>query len=460
MGRLDCIASYSYREIIMRESGQAIAEKFLDAAKKHGATAADVMLTQSQDSTAQCRVGKVDIVNSANSVRIGLRALVGQRVSLVSTSDITDESIDHMAATAVEMAKVMPEDPQAGLLEPQQIKQQELDLVDHSSVDFAKLTDMAMAADQAGNSVKGVKSAEDCSATAAKSRTILLNTNGLAHNYESTSFSIVARMVAADDSGMETDYMYSVATHVDDLLPAAEVGQMAGEYAAKRLSAGPSPTGQVPVVLSQRVARGLLQSFAAAISGDSVVKKLSFMKDSMDQKVFNENITIVDDPFKKRGLRSKLVDVEGIVPQKQNIVKNGRLQSWLLDSKSAKKLQLPSTGHAHRGVGSHASPAPTNLTLLPGESSPTDLMSDIKSGVYITSLMGHGINMVSGDYSRGAAGFLIENGQLTRPFSEGTIAGNLRDMFLHSTPANDLCRHEGIDVPTVRIDGMTVAGRV
>jgi PmbA protein len=405
-------------------------------------------------------MGKAEKADQSKRVIFGLRAFVGNSVSLVSTSETSTAAIERMASMAVDMAKVMPEDPNVTLLNPKPANTESLDIVDNKKIDFIELTEIARTTDEAGLAINNVKTSECSSASASKSKTFLINTNGLQYQHESTCFSIVSRMVAENSAGMETDYMYSMATHFDDLLPAAEIGRMAGEYTANKLNAVAAPTGQLPVIFSHRVGRGLLQSFASAISGDAVANKLTFLKDSMGEQIFDSNVTIIDNPFMLRGLRSKHIDVEGIVPKKCSIVEQGKLTSWFLDSRSSRQLKFDSTGHAARSVRTHATPAPTNLQLVPGEITPEDLMSDIKNGVYITSLMGHGVNLINGDYSRGATGFLIENGEITKPFNEGTIAGNLRDMFLTLTPANDLCPHEGIDVPTMRIDGMTVAGRL
>ena len=258
---------------------------------------------------------------------------------------------------------------------------------------------------------------------------------------------------------MERDYDYTGAVYAEDMLSPESLGKNAGQKAVKRLNPRKVKTTQVPIIYDPRVSRGLLGHLTSAINGSSIARGTSFLKDKMKERVFSEDITICDDPHRPRGLRSKPFDGEGVANKKRELVSSGILSTWILDLRSSRQLGLETTGHASRGSGSAPSPSATNVYLQPGLQSPEQLMNDIKDGLYVTELIGMGVNGLTGDYSRGAAGFWIKNGEITYPVSEITIAGNLNDMFLRLSPANDLEFRYGIDAPTIRIEGMTLAGK-
>jgi len=258
---------------------------------------------------------------------------------------------------------------------------------------------------------------------------------------------------------MERDYDYSGAVYAEDLRSPEDIGRTAGEKAVRRLNPKKVETAQVPVVYDSRASRSLISHFAAAVNGSSIARDTSFLKDSMGELVFNEGITLVDDPHRRRGLRSKPFDAEGVANQRREVIQDGRLTTWFLDLRSSRQLGLETTGHAARSTGSPPGPSATNLYIEAGNASPEDLIKDIDSGFYVTELIGFGVNGLTGDYSRGASGFWIENGEIAYPVSEMTIAGNLKDMFLNLTPANDLIFRYGVDAPTLRVDGMTIAGK-
>jgi PmbA protein len=286
----------------------------------------------------------------------------------------------------------------------------------------------------------------------------LAASNGFAGTYVGTGHGVSVAVLAGEGTKMERDYDYSSAVHAGDVEDAATVGRRAGERAVKRLGARKVATCKVPVIYDPRVAGSLLRHLLGAISGPSVARGTSFLKDKLGARVFAPGVTIVDDPHKRRGLRSRPFDGEGVQNRRRTIVADGVLETWILDLASARQLGLETTGHASRGTGGPPGPSPSNLWLEPGPVTPAELMADIDSGFYVTELMGMGVNGITGDYSRGAAGFWIEHGQLAYPVSEVTIAGNLKDMFQHMTAANDLRFRTGVDSPTVRIDGLTVAG--
>jgi len=286
----------------------------------------------------------------------------------------------------------------------------------------------------------------------------LVTSHGFSGSYRGSSFSVSIAAIAGQGTAMERDYDMSNKRYFADLEKAADVGRSAGERAVKRLGAKQMKSGSLPIVFDPRVSRTILGHFSGAITGSSIARGTSFLKDAMDTEVFAPGVQVIDDPFIKRGLASRLFDGEGVGVKKMNIVEDGRLTSWLLNSATARQLGLEVTGHASRGTSSAPGISTSNFYMAPGELSPAELMADIKDGVYVTELIGMGVNPVTGDYSRGAAGFRIENGVLTTPVSEITIAGNLKTMFKHLVPASDLEFRYGSNAPTVRIDGMMIAG--
>jgi PmbA protein len=307
--------------------------------------------------------------------------------------------------------------------------------------------------------VKGVTNSDGASAAWGRSSVAIVASNGFQRSYSSSGSSLSVSVLAGTaDEGMETDYDYSSAVYFADLRAPDDIGKSAGERAVKKLGARKVASQKVPLIFDPRVARGMVGTFLSAINGASVARGTTFLKNAMNTQVFGKGITIIEDPHRHRGLRSKPCDAEGLANAKRNLIDAGMLTTWILDLRSARQLKLAPTGHAARGPGGPPSPSSTNVHLVAGTDTPAALMSDIKSGLYITDLVGQGINMVTGDYSRGAVGFWIENGQLTYPVSEITVAGNLKEMFAQLIPANDLDMRFGIDSPTVRIDGMTVAG--
>jgi PmbA protein len=257
---------------------------------------------------------------------------------------------------------------------------------------------------------------------------------------------------------MERDYDYSSAVYAADLRTPEDVGRSAGERTVRRLGARKMPTGKLSVIFDPRVSGGLLGHLAGAINGGAIARGTSFLKDKLGQQILPKGFTVVDDPHRRRGLRSKPCDGEGLANSRRAIVEDGVLTSWILDLRSARQLGLSSTGHASRGTASPPSPSVTNFYLEPGPVTPDALIADIKEGFYVTELIGMGVNGVTGDYSRGAAGYWIENGKITFPVNEMTIASNLKDMFLTLSAANDLVFRTGIDAPTLRVEGMTLAG--
>ncbi len=335
----------------------------------------------------------------------------------------------------------------------------DLDLLDPELPSVTVLEERAKRAEAAGLAVKGVTKSGGASATAGMGGMVLVTSDGFCGAYLNSAHGVSMTAIAGEGTMMERDYDYASALHGSDLEPPEKVGRVAGERTVERLNPRKVETRRVPVVFDRRVAGTLLGHLAGAINGAAVARKTSFLKDRLGDRLFKPGIGVVDDPLRRRGLRSRPFDAEGIATDRLALVDDGVLMSWLLDSATARELGLASTGHAQRGVSSTPSPGSSNLHLRPGGASPEALMADIGEGFYVTDLIGMGVNQVTGDYSRGASGFWIENGRKSFPVSEVTIAGNLADMFRELTPADDLEFRYGINAPTARVEGLTVAGR-
>lgn len=429
-------------------------------AKRAGADAADALYAEGVSLSHSQRLGKTEKLERAEGRDLDLRVFVGHRQAVAASSDQSPKALAALVERAVAMAKAVPEDPFCGLADPGLLARDvpALDLVDAAEPSPETLIARAKATEEAALAVKGVTNSEGAEAGWSRSRVALATSNGFAGTYETTHHSVGVAVVAGEGLGMERDYDYSTAIHAADLDAPDKVGRHAGERAVRRLGARKAKSAAVPVVYDPRVSGGLVRHLAGAINGVAIARGTSFLKDKLGQSVLPAGMTIVDDPHRKRGLASKPFDGEGVANRRRALVEKGVLTTWLLDSRSARQLGLASTGHAARGTSSPPGPSATNLYLEPGTATPAALMADIKSGLYITELIGMGVNMVTGDYSRGAAGFWIENGTLAHPVNEITVAGNLKDMFLHLSAANDLVFRYGTDAPTLRVDGMTVAG--
>lgn len=430
------------------------------SACKAGADAADAMLIDETSLAVGYRLGKVETLERSESGDMGLRVFVGKKQAMVSATDRRPAALKELVERAVAMAKAAPEDEYCGLADPDQITKEwpKLVLADDNQPTAEELIKQAREAEEAALAVKGVTNSEGGDAGAGKTEVTLAASNGFTGTYRRTSYSISASVLAGDGTAMERDYDYASRVFAGDMPSAASIGKYAAERTVRRLGARKMPTGHYPVVFEPRIAGSLLGQLVGAISGASVARGTSFLKDKLGQSIFPSCITVIDDPFRSGGLRSRPFDAEGILPQKRKIIDKGILTTWLLDCRSARQLKMTSTGHASRSPGGTPSPSISNFYMEAGSQTPTELIRDIKSGFYVTELMGMGVNGVTGDYSQAAAGFWIENGTILFPVSEMTIAGNMRDMFKNLSAANDLEFLRGIDAPTLRIEGMTIAG--
>jgi PmbA protein len=430
------------------------------AARTAGADAADAILVDSVALNVGRRLGRPEQLERTESGEIGLRVLVGKRQAMVSSADRSPKALKATVERAVAMARAVPEDPFAGLADPAEIARAwaDLDLNDPEEPPVESLIEAANRAEAAALAVPGVTNSEGASASWGRSTMTLVASNGFAGSYSGSNHSLSVSVLAGEGTGMERDYDYTTGVFRAALDAPETVGRKAGERAVRRLNPKKGETKALPVVFDPRISGGFLRSLSGAISGASIARGTSFLKDSLGTRIFPESVTIWDEPGRARGLRSRPFDGEGIAATKRAIVENGVLTTWLLDTRSARQLGLTSTGHASRGAASPPSPSPSNLWLTPGALSPEALIGEIEEGFYVTEMMGMGTNLLTGDYSRGAAGFWIRRGKLEHAVSEMTVAGNLKEMFLKMTAANDLVFKTGVDAPTVRIDGMTVAG--
>src|SRR5216684_933027 len=429
-------------------------------ARKAGADAADAVLFEGTSLSHARRLGKTEKLERSESQDLGLRVLIGKRQAMVSSSDRSPGMLAELVERTLAMARAVPEDPFCGLADPEEITREwpALDMLDPTEPSAEALIERARAAEEAALAVDGVTNSEGAEAGWGRSRVALVASNGFAGSYAGSSHGISASVIGGSGTGMERDYDYSSAIFAADLRDPAEIGKSAGERAVKRLGAKKMPTCRCPVVFDPRVARGFISHLLGAITGPAIARGTSFLKDRLGERIFPEAITIIDDPHRQRGLRSKPFDGEGIANRRRAIIDRGVLTTWLLDLRSARQLGLETTGHASRGTASPPSPSATNVWIEPGALSPKALIADIASGLYVTEMMGMGVNGVTGDYSRGAAGFWIDKGEIAFPVSEMTVAGNLKDILARLQAADDLEFKAGADSPTLRVDDLTVAG--
>ncbi|MBP2277416.1 MULTISPECIES: TldD/PmbA family protein [Sphingomonas] len=446
------------------DQGRDRAAAIVSCARAAGADAADAVYAADTSLDISVRLGALEDVGRSESAELGLRVFVGKRSASVSTSDLSDDALTALVDRAIAMAREAPEDAWAGLAPAERLMHGAPPLLDLD--DLAKggsepspeaLRDAARAAEDAARAVAGVTNSEGGSASASRSIWALATSHGFAAAYAATGYGLSASVLAGEGGAMVRDYAYSSARHRRALEAPELIGTRAGERAVARVNPGRLASGPMPVVFDPRVGSSLLGHLTGAISGQAITRKTSFLLEALGTQVFASGVTVLDDPHRPHGLRSRPFDGEGLPVSPTAIIEAGMLERWLLDSASARQLGLEPTGHAARGVSGAPGVSTSNLHMAAGHVPPETLIADITDGVFVTELIGMGVNGVTGDYSRGAAGFRIERGEITGPVAEFTIAGNLKDMFLNLTPANDLEFRYGTNVPTLRIEGMTVA---
>ncbi len=429
-------------------------------ARAAGADAADAVAVESVSLSHACRLGAPEHVERSESADLGLRVFVGQRQAIVSSSDQSADAITELVERAVAMARAVPEDSYIGLAAPELLAGEiaDLDMCDAVEPTAETLVRLTAEAEDSARQVPGITNSEGAEASWSRTVFAMAASNGFAQSYASSRHSLSVSVIAGEGTNMERDYDYATTVHAGDLDDPAQLGLSAGEKAVARLNPRKVETAAVPVVYDPRVSGSILGHLSSAINGASVARGTSFLKDKLGETIFPTAVRIVDDPLRRRGLRSHPFDGEGVGVAKRNIVEDGRLTTWILDLRSSRQLDMTTTGHASRGISSPPSPSASNLYMEPGAVSPENLIADIKSGFYISELIGFGVDGITGDYSRGASGMWIENGELAYPVSEVTIAGNLNDMFANLAAADDLNFRYGTNAPTLRIEGMTVAG--
>ena len=429
-------------------------------ARAAGAEACDALLVESVSLSHAQRLGALERLEREESRELGLRVLIGRRQAIASTTDTAPAALAALVERAVAMARAVPEDLYCGLAEPAELATTipEIDSLDTEEPAPAVLIERARACEEAARAVPGISNSEGAEAGWSRDTIAVAASNGFTGTYGISRHGLAVSVIAGEALEMERDYEFARSVHGADLEDAETVGRRAGERTVKRLGARKPETGRVPVVYDPRVAGSLLRHLSGAINGTAIARDTSFLKDRLGEAVFGPGITVIDDPHRPRGLRSKPFDDEGIGNTRRKVVENGRLTTWVLDLRSARQLGLESTGHADRDADALPSPSVTNFYLEPGALSPKALIGDVEQGFYVLETMGMGVSNVTGDYSLGAAGFWIDKGEIAYPVSEVTIAGNLKDMFKELTPADDLVFRYGIDSPTLRVEGMTVAG--
>ena len=446
----------------MTASLPALTEALLAAARKAGAESADALAVSGQSLTVDLRQGALEQAERAEGTEIGLRVLIGRRQACVSASDISAATIAALAERAVAMAREAPEDPTAGLADPSQLTDRRdagwLDLCDPSvEPSAARLEKAARAAEEGALEAKGITQVET-SATWSRREMHLAASNGFAGGYARSSHSLSAVAFCGTGTGMERDIAGEGRIYAADMPADADIGRLAAERALARLGAVRPPTGHFPVIYDERVAASLVGHLLSAINGTAIARGASWAAGLMDQPVLPAGISLTEDPHRVRIGASRPFDAEGLATAPKALVRDGVLKSWVLDLATARKLGLASTGNAARGTSAPPSPSTTCIDLTQGGQSRDELLAAMGTGLLITSMIGSTINATTGDYSRGASGWWVEGGQLKYPVHECTVAGNLKDMLRRIVPANDARDHLSFRVPSLLVEGLTLAG--
>ena len=436
----------------------------IDTALSSGASAADCVLSRSRGVSLTRRLGKDETIERYEDFDTGLRVFVGNKIASVSTNENSETAIKDVARRAVDMAKIAPQDD-FSLIASQEILEEfpinealSVDSYDKVEPNIDIIRDRAKEVEDTALSVKGITNSDGADASWGEGETLLMTSNGFFGCSKKSNHSVSVVVIAEKNGKMERDYDYSSKVFGEDLKTSKQIGLEAANKTLARMGATKPVTGKYPVIFDPRVSRSIASHFASAINGSAIARKTSFLKDMLNKQVANTSINIVDDPFLERGLGSRLFDAEGLGSRKYTLIKDGVLQQWLLDLSSAKQLNLKPFGNAKRGISGPPSPGTSNFMILPGKTTPENLIKGVSDGFYVTDMIGSSVSMITGDYSRGASGFWIKNGKLSMPITEATIAGNLKEMFMTLQPANDLDFSHSMNSPTLLIEGMTIAG--
>jgi len=448
-------------ETDLRELAQDIVRR----AMAGGATAAECVVREGDEFSTLVRLGQVETLKESGSKAIGVRVFHGQRAASTYSSDFSRASLDRMVKSALELARITSEDPFAGIPEPSQLGSLSGDLdLYHADVyslsgeeriNYARRTEKA-----ALDYDPRIKNSEGGSFDAATGHKVLANSNGFAGEYRRSYCSVAAVPIAqADNGAMQRDYWFSVARSLSRLESPEEVGRIAAQRTLRRLGGRKVKTAQVPVVFDPMVANSILNHILEGVNGDSVYRGASFLAGKLGQKIAGDHVNVIDDGTMPGGFGTSPFDGEGIPTRRTVVIENGVLQSYLLNTYTAKKLGLQTTANASRGLAGTPGIGPGNYFLQPGTKAPKEIIAAIPEGLYVTEFLGHGVNLVTGDYSRGASGLWISGGELAYPVEEITVAGNLKEVFFNiSEIGNDLEFRGAVACPTIRIDGLTVGG--
>jgi PmbA protein len=440
-----------------------LTEVLLAAATKAGAGAADAIAIDGNSTSIEVRGGVLEQAERSEGVEIGLRVLVGAKQACVSASDARPETIAELAERAVAMARLAPDDPSIGLAEPGQLT----DIRDAAGLDLNDpdpdptpelLETLARETEAAALAVTGISQVQAARSGFSRRRVHLAATNGFSGGYARSDHGLACVAITGEGLGMERDYFGDSRLHRADLMDAAEVGRIAAERTIERAGARKPPTGSYPVLYDERISSGLIGHLVAAINGTAVARGASWLRDALGEPVLPKGLDLIEDPHRPRVGGSRPFDAEGLATTRRALVENGVLTGWILDLATGRKLGLPSTANASRGASAPPSPSVGNLELTQGDKDRATLMRDMGTGLLVTSMIGASINPTTGDYSRGASGFWVENGEIAYPVNECTIAGNLRDMLRTVVPANDARPHLSRVIPSLLVEGLTLAG--
>jgi len=425
-----------------------------------GATDADAIIIDSSSLSAEVRMGKPTNIEYSQDMSVALRVLINQQQAIVSTSNFDKNSLDSMVERVIAMAKVTPKNPNLFLASKEQIctKIKDLNLYDEQEMSAETLLDNAKEAESIALENKEITNSDGASSSTSKSKLYFATSNGFSQYYETSMNSAVLSVIAGKDENMQTGYDFSMARFAKDLKTPKDIGRDSAKKTIAKLFPKKIASAEMPVIFENHIAAGLLGAFSSAINGSSISRGTSFLCNHLGKEIFNPAVNIIDDPFIIKGLSSRAFDAEAMSGEKLNIVNNGILNHYLLDLQTAHKLNMQSNARASRGLSSTPSPSSTNMHILAGKESLQSMIGNIKKGLFITEAFGSGANIVTGEYSQGVSGFLIENGKLTYAVSEITIAGNLKTMFMQMIPASDLKFDRGLNSPSLYIERMTIAG--
>ena len=442
----------------MEDDYKSLADDIIKKSLSRGADFSDIVIAKNLSKNVGCRLGNLEEIEQSETQVLGLRTFIGERSAIISTNNFSRDSIIESIDRVINMTKLAPKDPMVSLASQTIEKIPDLDLFDSHDLKPDDLKDLALRTEEASLKIKGINNSNGASSSQSKTSFHLSTSNGFSGGYKKSNYSISCSSIAGDDLNMQTDYDYDSKVFFKDLKDEFSIGEKAAKNTLAKCNPKKIKTCTSDIVFDPRVSRTILAHFSSLINGASIARGSSFLSEKMNTKIFNKDVNIIDDPSILRGIASKPFDDEGCGIQKLNIVQNGNLNSWILDTTTAKQLNLNSNNRASRGMSSPPSPSSTNMFIENGSFSVNEIIKNIKDGFYVTDLIGQGVNLITGDYSRGAGGFKIEDGNITFPINEVTIADNLKDMFSRMIIANDLDFKYSINSPTILIEGMKIAG--